>query len=258
LYVTRASSGSSLLPPDTPLIRSYVGRDYISPVRDEKIATRTLASVLDEQNLPPVRMMKLDAQGAELEILQGMGTHLDSVVSVELEAGLHEIYSGQPRYCTVEGFLVDHGFELFDVRTARANRTRDGTADGYNRQIFGVHGRSPSISARVWDVDALFFRNFVEVVERGLPVVRLTVAALCTYNFFSEAYYLLEEAEGDSRWSSDVDALKRAVVAWHRKKRRRYHGASYLAGCVRAVVRRTRLDGQLRWEQYAWRRYPDA
>jgi hypothetical protein len=27
---------------------------------------------------------------------------------------------------------------------------------------------------------------------------------------------------------------------------------------IRAVLRRTRLDCQLRWQQYTWRQYPDA
>jgi hypothetical protein len=54
--------------------------------------------------------MWLDAQGAELSILQGLGERLRDVKIVQCEVEFKEMYAGQPLWPEVHRFMITNGF----------------------------------------------------------------------------------------------------------------------------------------------------
>jgi FkbM family methyltransferase len=54
--------------------------------------------------------LKLDVQGAELDVLRGATTMLESVVAAQIEVEFVPIYRGQPLFAEVDQFLRRHGF----------------------------------------------------------------------------------------------------------------------------------------------------
>jgi FkbM family methyltransferase len=59
--------------------------------------------------------LKLDVQGAELDVLKGAPGTLERTSTVLLEASLVEYNLGAPRIADAISFMFDHGFMLFDI-----------------------------------------------------------------------------------------------------------------------------------------------
>jgi hypothetical protein len=57
--------------------------------------------------------MKMDVQGAELDILKGASRALDSVRMLMAEVHLNKMYDGAALFGEVDGFLREHDFELW-------------------------------------------------------------------------------------------------------------------------------------------------
>jgi FkbM family methyltransferase len=68
------------------------------------VATRTLASILKDDGVQHIDLLKIDVEGAELDVLRGLddGTW-DRVQQIVLETGAAQV-------CAIEQLLRDHGF----------------------------------------------------------------------------------------------------------------------------------------------------
>jgi FkbM family methyltransferase len=265
LYVTNAPTGSSLLPIDVEASRDcseYVDRTYLYPIVEETINTETLATVMGGLGRSRSDMIKLDAQGTELQILHGFGqTNCQNLLGIEIEIGLHEFY---PPECGLEAilpFMRSCGLELFDARAARVHRPFSNDHSYYQRKVFSVHENSPSISARIWEFDAVFFRRKSLLIDSGdADALRRMALVYCVYNYFSEAYDLLEKAEVIGLFTnSDAEHLKRQVIELHRLKC--YH--AFLADTPgmerwRRMLYRIAPRSAPRWCQYMYQNYPNG
>ncbi len=261
-YRTNAPTGSSLLRPKAGDGAEYTPEGYFFPVRELAIETRTLADVLDEHQEPAVDLIKLDIQGPELEVLRGLGpARLDRLMLAELEVALHQRYEGQTEFGDVDAFLRSHGLECLDVRVTRAYRPRRGDPEGYQREIFDVSPNSLTISARAWEFEAVYSRSNKSVLASGDPAaVRKLAVAYCGYNFFSEAYHLIEKAREKALFSQEeADRLAATIVAWHRGLHRRFYDAPrpFYDVVRRFLVGRHWGQGS-RWAQYLWTEYPNC
>jgi FkbM family methyltransferase len=260
LHVTNVSTGSSLLKPGSEAAREYVDPGYLYPLREIEIETQTLANALDQLAIPAPSLIKLDVQGAELEILKGLGgAKLARTLGVELEIGMPGGYLEQPQFTDVQTFLGASGFELFDLRAAHAYRPKSGKASHYQTEVFSVCANSPTVSARLWELDAVYFRSARSVLNsRDTLELRRLIVAYCTYNFFSEAYWLVEQAEQQGAFSpSDAQALKRGIVEWHGSFERLFlYRNNWLASGLRWILFRLAPRNSPRWCKYMWQDYP--
>lgn len=85
-----------------------------------KYTTETLPMVpLDvyasRMNLPPPDMIKLDVQGAELDVLRGAESLLPTTKYVLMEVALHRWNKDAPMIEDVLSFMASHEFELIDI-----------------------------------------------------------------------------------------------------------------------------------------------
>lgn len=62
-----------------------------------------------------VDFMWLDAQGAELSILKGLGERIKDVKVIQTEVEFKYQYAGQPLFPELNEFLLANGFELFET-----------------------------------------------------------------------------------------------------------------------------------------------
>ena len=87
---------------------------------------------------------------------------------------------------------------------SRAYRPRQGSSDGFQREVFDVHMNSPTISARRLGVRRRLFPRQERVLAGGDPAtVRKMIVAYCGYNFFSEACHLVEKARERALFSQE-------------------------------------------------------
>ena len=74
---------------------------------------RTLDSLL--KDVEPPALLKIDAQGYELEILKGAARILPVIEAVLLEVAVIEINEGAPLLHDVVAFMKTHGFVAYDI-----------------------------------------------------------------------------------------------------------------------------------------------
>lgn len=81
--------------------------DYLEKVR--------LNTYIQSHNLPVPDLIKIDVQGAELDVLRGMEDHMSSVRHCILEVSLHRWNSGAPMVEEVIDYMYKKGFYMVDI-----------------------------------------------------------------------------------------------------------------------------------------------
>ena len=268
LYMLNCATGSSIYPVNTESEFASFDNTYVYPIREIQIQTRSLSDVLTEQNVEKVDIIKLDVQGAELEILQGMGTvRRKGLLLIEAEVNIcsgvvNNIgpYAGGPTWGKIDTMLTTDGMRLLDVSIAREYRPKGGDSDWYQREIFNVYQNSPSLSARSWEADVVYVRDWRQLInDRDALSIRKLALALCGYRFFSEAYFMIEKAEESGVLEAiEANVIKKNIIAWHGASRYLWQGRGFIWGLVRSLLRLTRISQLLRWKQYMWFDYPNG
>lgn len=80
----------------------------------EDVPARSLESWRRDNPLEEPILLKLDVQGAELDVLGG-GAGLSGVEAIVVELSLVEMYHGAPRLADVVTWLHEHGFSLVEL-----------------------------------------------------------------------------------------------------------------------------------------------
>lgn len=268
LYMLNCPTGSSLYPVNLASEFASPDNSYIYPILEAIIQTRRLDDVLNEQNVANVDIIKLDVQGGELEVLKGLGATrrkhlLLAEVEINISTGVTNNigpYEEGPTWEQIDELLTAEGMRLLDVSVARNYRAKNGDGDWYQREIFDVYENSPSLSARTWEVDAVYVRDWRQLVAYGdAASIRKLAVALCGYRFFSEAYFMIEKAEEAGLFVEDAATeIKLNIVAWHSAGRHFWQGRGIFWRMLRRALRVTRVSQLLRWKQYMWFDYPNG
>lgn len=184
-YRTAWSPTSSLYEPNAGRIKDFVGLANICEVVEKSVVqTVRLDDVLNER----VDFMKLDVQGAELDVLKGAERLLTGALVVQTEVEFFPIYRCQPLFDTVFGFLIDRGFELFD----------------FHRLVrYSYEGAENARERLLW-ADAIFIpaQQRIDLLDRD-GIRRLGAILRDCYGAvgFSEWLARRYELQGDSRES---------------------------------------------------------
>ena len=265
LYVSNVPTGTSILRFEAEAgadCADYVDPNYLFPITEQSIETRRLSSIMDAASEPQVDLIKLDIQGAELESLRGLGPErLSNLLGVEMEIGMHSFYPKEASFSATEQFMSELGMELFDVRVARIRRPLHGEDGAYETEVFSVDPNSPTIAARIWEFDAIYFRRKSLVLSRGdAGEVRRMALVYATYNYYSEAHSLVEKAALAGVFDANVaDEIKQAIVDLHHVTNYR----PWLANTpfwrkVRTIGMRIAPRNAPRWCQHMYQGYPNG
>lgn len=122
LYWTEDGGSSSIYKPNCNFMNKFYYGDMWHIKKEIPVQTTTLNKVLDENNIK-ADFLKIDAQGAELKILEGANRSLDSALGLELEVEFVHIYEEQPLFCDVDSYVRKMGFELYDLNRHWASRS---------------------------------------------------------------------------------------------------------------------------------------
>jgi FkbM family methyltransferase len=94
-------------------------------VRVQHVATRRLDGFIAEHRLPPPDLIKIDVQGAELDVLSGTGAALAGCSALIVEVSLLPYNEGAPLIADVVGGIDRLGFRCVDI--CEIHRLRDQT-----------------------------------------------------------------------------------------------------------------------------------
>lgn len=128
LYVTRDPDASSLYRPNMAFFARMPDPSGVEVTGEVAVETTTL----DSMELPfgdSIDVLKLDVQGAELDVLRGAEQRIEGqLLAVVAEASFVELYEGQGMFADIDLYLRARGFELFDICYRRWSRKRLGPA----------------------------------------------------------------------------------------------------------------------------------
>ncbi len=84
------------------------------PMEERELQQRTLGSIVAERDLS-FQLLKLDVQGAELDVIRGLGRHLSNIEVILMEMSLVDYNKGAPLIDVILSELRQVGFVLYDI-----------------------------------------------------------------------------------------------------------------------------------------------
>lgn len=122
-YITNAPACSSLLEPNAEALEGFLVKDYLFIDKITTVRTSTLSNWAGEYQIGAVDFIKIDVQGAELEILQSGDEVLQDCLGLQTEVEFIPLYKQQPLFPEVDCFVRERGFLLFDLQRVYNKRT---------------------------------------------------------------------------------------------------------------------------------------
>ena len=147
-YLTKKLHVSSLYKPNREFIDKFSTSSRYDIINTIILDVDTLDNQIHHENIP--HFIKIDVQGAELEILKGGIKTLQNVMGLEVEVNFKEIYKNMPLYSEIESFLKEQGFALIDY--TNLYRWERSTYRGFGEIVHG---------------DAIFIRTPETIIEMG-------------------------------------------------------------------------------------------
>lgn len=111
LHVANADDSSSLLPISARQVTAFPGTHERAQI---EVPVEPLSEALDP-GMPRPCLLKVDVQGAELDVLRSAGASLQYVDEILVECSFVELYEGQALADDVVAYLKDNGFRLRGV-----------------------------------------------------------------------------------------------------------------------------------------------
>lgn len=115
-FTTRSFvSVSGLLEPRPELVEKYALQEYFRVVDRKLVRTRTLPSMLAEQGIERIDLLKTDLEGLDLEVLLACGRFLDRAYCVQCELRFEPFFEGEPKFHDAVAELDARGFDLLSL-----------------------------------------------------------------------------------------------------------------------------------------------
>ena len=119
LNLTSARECSSLLEPNNEVIRNYPNElaEMYQIEKKVSVLARSLDDIASEGGDLKMDFLKLDVQGAELEILKGGASFLNkNLLGIEIEVEFQELYKNQPLFSDIDSYVRKNlNLVLFDI-----------------------------------------------------------------------------------------------------------------------------------------------
>jgi len=118
LNLNKSPGTSSVYKSNKQFLEQFPDSERFDAKETMKIETKTIDNLASLSEMPQVDFAKIDVQGAELAILEGGHNHFkNELIGLEVEVEFAELYSGQPLFSDVEGFVRNElGLELWDLK----------------------------------------------------------------------------------------------------------------------------------------------
>jgi FkbM family methyltransferase len=106
---------SSIYPPDPDFLANFAGGDLLRNVETREIETTTLDEVCEQQGTWP-DLLKIDVEGAELDVLRGGTEAVRRATALDVELAFAPLRPEAPGFPEVNEYLAVRGFTLAGLR----------------------------------------------------------------------------------------------------------------------------------------------
>ena len=200
VYLCSPASGmSSLFKPKAQALSFFNGFSKFGEVQSiENIQTTRLNDI---ENIKSPDFLKMDVQGAELEIIKNGTNKLEDCLAIQLEVSYFNLYEKQPSFGEVDVYLRELGFVphmFLDVKRWAIAPT-----------IFKGNFRVPG--NQLLESDIVYIKNPLSLAE--LSVIQLKkLAILAHYSFKSFDFCVRLIIELEKRGVCDAESHKQYLL----------------------------------------------
>lgn len=207
LHIPAAPEAASLLAHNPAMIEAFGHTSLHKTLRAVEVEVRTLDDVAADAVIAAVDYLKIDIEGAELDVLKG-GPSLSTTAKVmKIECAFIEQRIGQPLAADVIAYLADQGFDLIDIQAMHHWRRRPLPGHPYM-----VDAKVPYSRGRLAQADLYFVKRFDEIAS-GRDVAA-AMAILAALGYVDMAFTLLRSVPaGSSWWSRHGVAIEEELAA---------------------------------------------
>jgi len=201
-YRTNHTMTGSLFEPNTELLSKFQNlAELTTLVETQDVETHRLD---DLSEIGDVDLLKIDVQGAELDVFRGGRETLSKLTVLQTEAELVELYKGQPLFADIDLYLRDQGFQFHNFKYFGSRCYKPLSMGGNPNQ---------GINQKLW-TDAVYVRDFLSLEE--VPVQKLLKMAVILndmYQSFDLCHFVLAQADAKQQNGYADDYLQRLSAA---------------------------------------------
>lgn len=196
LHIPGSADGASLLPHNDKMLEEFGYEALHKTVKTIDVSAITLDDLTGDGLIDKAHYIKIDIEGAELEVLRAGTRTLQSCHALKVEVSFLEQRIGQPIAHEVIAFLEASGFSLADIRGSHHWRRRPLPAHPYLTGFAIPYSRG-----RIAQADVLFFRRHDSRSPPESAAAAVLIAAAMGY--FDHAMTLLRGNTSSVQWWTD-------------------------------------------------------
>jgi len=191
LYITNHPMCSSLYKPNEKLIKLYNNFEVAYLKEETEIDTISLDYFVDKHNVGNIDFIKIDVQGAELDIFKGASKTLKNVLKIVCEVEFISHYENQPLFGDVCSYLNEHNL-MFNKFLGLSGRALKPIMLNNNPNLPSQH---------IWS-DAVFIRHIEKINNlNDEQLIKLGLLS-CVYYSLDLTFFCLSEY--DKRHSTSL------------------------------------------------------
>ena len=193
LNVPSEPEGASLLEPAILTGAARTKDQYFKIIETHQVQTETMDQILINFDLQTPDYLKIDIEGAELEVLQSSPRTLDHLLAIKVEVFFDTVRVGQPLASEVMAFLQSSGFMFMDFIAPSHWRT-----DGYVVHPLLDKTSTPYARGQLMQCDLFFLRRPSELSlkQKDRVTRRLKLALIAmSFGYFDFASEIFAEPE---------------------------------------------------------------
>lgn len=191
-FHTRYPPSSGFYETNQEFFGRLINRTNAEIVREEDIAVRRFEDVRVKYAIPDPDFIKLDVEGAELDILRT--SRLGCVFGIYSEFRFHKAINGCPTFSEMDQHLTSRGFMLYDLTFSKQSRKALPYPGLKMTLPSGERFHAATIGGQVMDGDALYFRDPLKLKLNRNQILK----AVCLFELFNQfdsaAELLIEKA----------------------------------------------------------------
>jgi len=180
LHITNHPMCTSLYKPNEELLSLYQNMEYANLKTEASVETVSLDHFVKINNIGKIDFIKIDVQGAELDIFKGGIKTLNDVLKIVCEVEFIEHYENQPLFGDVCEFLAKKDL-MFNKFLGLNGRTL--------KPIF-INNNQNHASQHIWS-DAVYIKHVLKIPELdNVKLLKLAVLS-SVYGSIDLVYYCL-------------------------------------------------------------------
>jgi len=172
-------------------------KDFFYPVESVEMVVKSLRSWAREARISDIDFIKMNVQGAELEILRGAGRLLESVLGLLIEVDFVECYHGHPLFSEADPSIRSAGFTFFDLIAHHyIGRAASPVTAQHLRKVNSRLGQLTSSWGQLIEGHALYLRDLGPGCHEGAGIDKFSIPKLiklvCIAEIFGQTEYAFE------------------------------------------------------------------